>query len=122
AADAPAIAHGAQVSTYRELLVRVEHWQRLLAEHGIAGRVVSIEAEYGAEAVAVFLAATNAGNILVPISAASAAHRDDFLEIAEVEFRLRPDEAADRIVATGRTVAHPHFLTLQHAGSPGLVL
>ena len=37
AADAPAIAHGAQVSSYRELLVRVEHWQRLLAEHGIAG-------------------------------------------------------------------------------------
>jgi long-chain acyl-CoA synthetase len=122
AADAPAIAHGAQVSTYGELLARVEHWQRLLAEHGIAGRAVSIEAEYGAEAVAVFLAATSAGNVLVPISAASHAHRDDFLEIAEVEYRLRPDDAQGTIVATGRTAAHPFYATLRQAASPGLVL
>ena len=122
AADAPAIAHGAQVSTYRELLVRVDHWQRLLAEHGIAGRVVSIEAEYGAEAVAVFLAATNAGNVLVPISAASHAHRDDFLEIAEVEYRLRPDEKHDTVVATGRIASHDYYKALQESGNPGLVL
>ena len=130
AADAPAIAHGAHVSTYRELLARVEHWQRLLSDRGIAGRVVSIEAEYGAEAVAVFLAATNAGNVLVPISAASHAHRDDFLEIAEVEYRLRPDlspvegvgEQPDPIVATGRSASHAYYQTLQGSGNPGLVL
>lgn len=127
AGDKTAIANGPAVCTYRELLARVADWQQKLSERGIAGKVVSIEAEYGAEAVAVFLAATNARNILVPISAASAAHRDDFLEIAEVEFRLRPDLSGvegpdDKIVATGRTVAHPHFLTLRDAGSPGLVL
>ena len=92
AAEAPAIADGSRVSTYRELLDRVAYWQGQLSARGIAGRVVSIEAEYGAEAVAVFLAATNAGNVLVPISAASHAHRDDFLEIAEVEYRLRSDD------------------------------
>ena len=122
AGDKTAIANGPAICTYRELLGRVADWQRQLADHGIANKVVSIEAEYGAEAVAVFLAATNAGNILVPISAASAAHRDDFLEIAEVEFRLRPDDAGDRILATGRTVAHPHFLELREADNPGLVL
>ena len=51
AADAPAIANGRHVSTYRQLLERVAHWQRELSTRGIAGRVVSIEAEYGAEAV-----------------------------------------------------------------------
>src|SRR6185436_2044702 len=101
AAGKTAIANGPAVCTYRELLARVADWQQKLAERGIAGKVVSIEAEYGAEAVAVFLAATSARNILVPISAASAAHRDDFLEIAEVEFRLRPDDADDKIIATG---------------------
>jgi acyl-coenzyme A synthetase/AMP-(fatty) acid ligase len=80
AGDRTAIANGRAICTYRELLARVADWQRQLAEHGVANKVVSIEAEYGAEAVAVFLAATNAGNILVPISAASAAHRDDFLD------------------------------------------
>lgn len=130
AADAPAIAHGAQVSTYRELLARVEHWQRLLSDRGISGRVVSIEAEYGAEAVAVFLAATSAGNVLVPISAASHAHRDDFLEIAEVEYRLRLDlspveasgEQPDPITATGRSASHACYAPLRESGHPGLVL
>ena len=130
AGDKTAIANGAAVCTYDELLGRVAAWQALLAARGVANKVVSIEAEYGAEAVAVFLAATGAGNILVPISAASAAHLDDFNEIGEVEFRLRPDlgpvegpGAADqRIVATGRSASHPHYLKLRESGSPGLVL
>jgi len=130
AGDKTAIANGAAVCTYRELLGRVAAWQKLLAEHGIANKVVSIEAEYGAEAVAVFLAATSAGNILVPISAASAAHLDDFNEIGEVEFRLRPDlspvegpDAADaRILGTGRSASHPHYVKLRELGNPGLVL
>ena len=130
AGDTTAIANGAAVCTYRELLGRVADWQQRLVEHGVANKVVSIEAEYGAEAVAVFLAATNAGNILVPISAASGAHRDDFNEIGEVEYRLRPDlgavedagEAGGRIIATGRTASHPHYVKLREAGSPGLVL
>ena len=50
-------------------------WERRLAERRIAGRVVSIEAEYSPEAIAAFLAATNAGNVLVPISDASDPHR-----------------------------------------------
>jgi long-chain acyl-CoA synthetase len=122
AAEAPAIADGSHVSTYRELLDRVAHWQRALSNRGIVGRVVSIEAEYGAEAVAVFLAATNAGNVLVPISAASQAHRDDFLEIAEVEYRLRPDDPRAPIVATGRTASHRYYAALRESASPGLVL
>jgi long-chain acyl-CoA synthetase len=128
--EAPAIADASRVSTYRELLDRVAHWQRQLSNRGIVGRVVSIEAEYGAEAVAIFLAAANAGNVLVPISAASHAHRDDFLEIAEVEYRLRPalssvegpDDPQDTIVATGRTASHPYYRTLRESASPGLVL
>ena len=122
AADKTAIANGPAVCTYRELLARVADWQQKLSARGIAGKVVSIEAEYGAEAVAVFLAATNARNILVPISAASAAHRDDFNEIGEVEFRIRPDEAVDQIIATGRSASHPHYLKLRESASPGLVL
>jgi long-chain acyl-CoA synthetase len=122
AGDAPAIAHGSQVSTYRELLDRVAYWQAELSNRGIVGRVVSIEAEYGAEAVAVFLAATNLGNVLVPISAASHAHLDDFLGIAEVEYRLRPDDPRQAVVATGRIASHLYFAALREAANPGLVL
>jgi long-chain acyl-CoA synthetase len=122
AATLPAIAVGEQVFDYRALLVRIADWERLLADAGITGKVVSIEAEYGADSVAAFLAATNAGNIIVPISRASRAHADEFLAIAEVEYRIFPEQRDDAIVATGRGARHDFYATLGRSGAPGLVL
>jgi acyl-CoA synthetase (AMP-forming)/AMP-acid ligase II len=83
---------------------------------------VSIEAEYSADAVAAFLAATNTGNVLVPISNASHAHRDEFLAVAEVEYRLFPQRQTDMVLPTGRHASHPHYARLRRSASPGLVL
>ena len=121
-ADRPAVAEGEDVCDYRALLDRVADWQRLLAERGILGRVVSLEAEYGADSVAAFLAATNAGNVIVPISTASRAHGDEFLTIAEVEYRMFPQQRENVIVETGRRASHEHYAALQRSASPGLVL
>src|SRR6185295_732233 len=101
-ADQTAVAAGANVCTYRALLEKVQRWTRVLVDGGIAGRVVSIEAEYGAETIAAFLAAANTGNVLVPISNDSRAHLDEFLRIAEVEYRLFPQRESERVVATGQ--------------------
>jgi long-chain acyl-CoA synthetase len=122
AAAQPAVAMGSDICTYQTLLDRVAEWEHLLAERGIAGRVVSIEAEYSPEAVAAFLAATNAGNVLVPISNASHAHRDEFLAVAEVEYRLFPQRQTERVVATDRRASHPYYAALRESASPGLVL
>jgi long-chain acyl-CoA synthetase len=113
---------GSNVCTYRTLLDRVAQWERLLVDRGIVGRVVSIEAEYSADAVAAFLAATSAGNVLVPISNASHAHRDEFLAVAEVEYRLFPQRQTDLVLETGRRASHPHYTALRQSASPGLVL
>ena len=120
--DQLAVAAGSNVCSYRVLLQRVARWSRMLRDGGVAGRVVSIEAEYGAETIAAFLAAANAGNVLVPISNDSGAHRDEFLRVAEVEYRLFPQRQADRIAATGQSASHPHYAALQGSASPGLVL
>ena len=118
AADQPAVAEGNAVCSYRALLERVAWWERQLADRGVHGCVVSIEAEYGAESIAVFLAATNAGNVLVPISNASRAHRDTFLDVAEVEYRILPQQSTDMIVATGRRASHDHYAALKRSASP----
>ena len=122
AAKLPAIAVGEQVFDYRALTDRIADWERRLADSGIAGKVVSIEAEYGADSVAAFLAATNASNIIVPISHASRAHADDFLAIAEVEYRIFPERRDGNIAATGRVASHDFYATLRRSGAPGLVL
>ena len=122
AGDQTAVAMGSNIATYQNLLDRVGQWERLLAARGIAGRVVSIEAEYSVDAVAAFLAATNAGNVLVPISNASHAHRDEFLGVAEVEYRLFPQRQTDLVMSAGRRASHPYYAALRESGSPGLVL
>jgi long-chain acyl-CoA synthetase len=122
AADSPAVAEGPDVCSYRALLERVEWWKYALAERGVAGRVVSIEGEYGVEAIAVFLAAANARNILVPISAASYAHRDEFLRVAEAEVRITPDRGAPSIVETGVVCSQEYYRALADSNSGGLVL
>jgi long-chain acyl-CoA synthetase len=122
AAEQVAIAEGPSQVTYTDLLARVEWWEAALARKGVSGRVVSIEGEYGVEAVAAFLAAMHGENIVVPISSASRAHLTEFLEIAEVEFRLTPNDANTEIVETGRSARHPHYQALRNVNTAGLVL
>ncbi|MCC6989759.1 MAG: long-chain fatty acid--CoA ligase [Acidobacteria bacterium] len=89
----------------------------------VAGRVVSLEAEYGLEAVAAFLALTARSAIIVPLSQAARAHHESFLETAQVEVRVTCDDTAPpRVAATGRTAAHPIYDILKGRGTPGLVL
>jgi acyl-CoA synthetase (AMP-forming)/AMP-acid ligase II len=120
-AEKPVLAHGSEVYEYRTLLDRVRAWQRIFAEHQIAGRVVSIESDYSLEATAVFLAAASANNVLVPISADSRAHLTEFLDVAEVEYRvvLGSDPS---ITATGVTATHEFYATLRTRNVAGLVL
>jgi acyl-CoA synthetase (AMP-forming)/AMP-acid ligase II len=122
AADRIAIVHEGRESSYRDVLERVNWWQEALHEHGITGRVVSIEGDYGIDSIALLLGAMRARNIVVPISRDSRAHLDDFLEIAEVEYRIASDRGAAGIESIGREATHPHYEQLQKKGAAGLVL
>jgi long-chain acyl-CoA synthetase len=121
-AHLPAMAVGEDVCDYEALLDRVRVWDRRLTEAGVSGRVVSLEAEYGVEAVAAFLAAASAGNIVVPISRASHAHAAEFIDVAQVEVRLRPEHDQDAIIPTGQRADHPFYAALRRSAAPGLVL
>jgi long-chain acyl-CoA synthetase len=122
AADNPAVAEGGELCSYRRLLDRMAWWEKALAEQGLTGKVVSVEGEYGVESIAVFLAAVNARNNVVPISEASQVHRDQFLELAQVEYRIAPNAQSDQIVSTQRVATHQYYRTLRKGATAGLVL
>lgn len=120
--DAPAVIEGTAIHSYAALLSAVSKWTTALADRGITGRVVSVEAEYGLEGIAAVIAAAMGGNILVPISMAADAHRQMFLAMAEVEFRITPADGPHGIVALGRRAGHVYYKTLHRKATPGLVL
>ena len=122
--DAIGVATPAGTCTYGKLLARVHAWQARVANLPV-GSVVSIEGDYGPESIAVFLALTWAGHVAVPLSPDSRAHHESFVEIADVEFRVRLDGArgqAGDLEPTRRHAGHPFYLTLREQGHPGLVL
>jgi acyl-coenzyme A synthetase/AMP-(fatty) acid ligase len=116
-----AIAERGQDFTYRELSPRVSRWRDTLAGTLPPGQVVSIEGDYGIDAIALFLALVSCNHTVVPLSPDSRAQHDDFLGIAEVEYRCRLGGDATP-ARTSVTATHPFYQQLRERQHPGLVL
>lgn len=122
--EAPAIVWSEQTKTYEELLAMVATWQRHLAERGVqAGQVVALSGDYTPRACALLLALIQQGAIVVPLTKAAEAHREEFLRIAEVETVISFDDAEGwELRSRGVRASHPLLLQLRALGEPGLVL
>lgn len=122
-ADRPAVAQGDALADYQELLSRKDRFASQLREAGAReGTVLSLEAEYGIDSVAAFLAGLELGAILVPLSPVVEAQIDDFVAIAEVELRLKLTDGCPGLGSTGRKATHSYHQTLHQRNHPGLVL
>jgi long-chain acyl-CoA synthetase len=122
--DAEALVWQDRSFTYGHLADRVtELGQALDAAAVPAGAVVSLEADFSPNAVALLLAIVRRGGVVVPLSSAVAGDRDAFREIAEVEWvvELTGDDTV-AVVPTGRTATHALHTVLRERGHPGLVL
>jgi acyl-CoA synthetase (AMP-forming)/AMP-acid ligase II len=123
--DDLAVASPAGAWTYGDLIERAAWWQRELAEHGCpGGSVVSVEGDYGADSIGLFLAIANAGSIVVPLSSDVAQYHERFAETAEIEFRVACSSGTEpaRVTKTGRTASHALYGELRQREHPGLVL
>ncbi|GAB4128793.1 MAG: fatty acid--CoA ligase family protein [Roseiflexaceae bacterium] len=123
AAD-PAIVWRDQAFTYGDLHERVRNWLKILDEHAVSqGQVVTIEGDYSPNAVSLLLALIERKTIIVPLTKSVEAHREEFLEIAEVQVVVTLD-AGDSWDITRRDVTVSNELTsgLIDRGHPGLVL
>ncbi|HHY54407.1 MAG TPA: AMP-binding protein [Chloroflexi bacterium] len=111
-------------TTYGDILERVNFWRNFLEEHQVApGEMVTLDGDYSPATVSLLLALIDRGAIVVPLTKAAEVHRDEFLEIAQVESIISVDEYDFwSFKRTGRRADHPLILTLRQRGEPGLVL
>jgi long-chain acyl-CoA synthetase len=121
---AEAIIWKDQAYTYDWLLGRFDYWkQRLTDEHLRPGTVVVLEADFSPNSVALFLALTDRGCILVPLTESVKAKRAAFINIAEGEIACTIDkEDAITIRSLSNTATHPLYQQLRAERHPGLVL
>src|SRR5208337_5487199 len=82
---ATAIISNDREVSYDWLVDRIAHWNFKFKGMGLASnRVISIEAEFSAESVALFFALVENRAIIVPLSNSVRANKEEFLRVAEV--------------------------------------
>lgn len=122
--DDPAMYWHETPITYGDLIGRVEQWKANLDRYGLKpGQVVAVDGDYSPNAIAALLALIDRSTIVVPITEAAAAHREEFFDIAQVEEVIALDEN-DQYAIKRRPVTadHPFVQQLRDLGDPGLVL
>ena len=110
--------------SYQWLHARVEYWQQALVSQGIPrGTVVVLEADFSPEAIALFLALTDHGCIIVPLTSAVEVMKPEFRQIAQGElcFEVDPNDTV-RIISLSHQANHELYLRLRQDKHPGLVL
>jgi long-chain acyl-CoA synthetase len=120
----PAIIWSDKVTTYADMLLKIEKWQSELDVHEVKpGSVVAICGDYSPNACALMLALIDRGMVVVPLSLAAEVHWREFIEIAEVEHIFFLDKNDDwRYQGRDISVSHPLLLDLRSQFEPGLVL
>lgn len=122
--DREAIIWHDEAYTYAWLLDRFRHWKRTLENERIARQsVVVLEADFSPNAVALFFALLEHGCILVPLTDAVKAKKEEFISIAQGEVSFAINELDSVSIARLKNRAsHALYDQLRKTGHPGLVL
>jgi long-chain acyl-CoA synthetase len=122
--DQDAIVWQETTYNYRWLLDRINYWRGAIRDNGVTrSTVVILEADFSPNAIALFLALIESSCILVPLTSAVGAKRDEFVEIAEGEVCFTLDEHDHaNVTRLDRVASHKFFASLRSLGHPGLVL
>lgn len=119
-----AIVWRGKTFTYGWLFDRVQYWLEVMESEKIqSGTVVALEADFSPDSIALFLALSERGCILVPITTQVKDKKLEFFKIASVQ-RIVKILADDRveIESVPSPAAHEFYNILRASGSPGLVL
>lgn len=122
--DADAMVWRNEPYSYDWLRSAVRRWSTTLSSESLApGNVVSLEADFSPNAVALLLAMVDTGCIVVPLTASVDALKSEYRKIAQVEFTVKVAgvDAVD-IRQTGFRAEHEFYEGLRSSGHPGLVL
>lgn len=110
--------------TYEWLAGRVVFWSAELERRSVKrGDVLSIEADFSPNAVALLLALVERGCVIVPLTSSVEMRKDRFLEIACVDHRiLLSSDDRETFIPREAEADHTLLSTLRERGHPGLIL
>lgn len=110
--------------SYAWLKEQVTHWVSFLQENSFNnGQVVSLEADFSPNGIALFLALIELKVILVPLTKALGEKRSEFVGVAQVEKSIRMNDEDQSTIVNHQVIAeHPLYTILRHRQHPGLVL
>jgi long-chain acyl-CoA synthetase len=122
--DNPAIVWHGQEFTYNDVLKGIKLWEKEFEIQGVStGAIVSLEGDYSLNACTLVLALIEKKAVIVPLTKAVEAHKDEFLEIAEIQFIFTFNENDNwQVSKRPVTVTKPLTRQLIEMGDPGLVL
>jgi long-chain acyl-CoA synthetase len=122
--DDLAVGERGKAYSYADILGRLQVWRDRVREAGIEpGMAVSLEGEYGAEAISAFLALLENDNIIAPLTDAAAAQHDTFREIAGIEKRILLERSENPVIALDvEQAGNGLYSTLRTRKAAGLVL
>jgi acyl-coenzyme A synthetase/AMP-(fatty) acid ligase len=122
--DNDAIVWRDKIYSYGDLLAAVDRWTARVDEAGVpACSVVSIEADFSMQAVALLLVLLDRNCTIVPLTASVEAKKPEFRKIAEIEWLIKIDDDGEATFEkTAVTPQHDILLTLKQQQHPGLIL
>jgi len=110
--------------SYSQLLEIKKSWQSFIEKTNVsAGEVVAIDSDYTPDSIALLLALIANKNIIVPLSPSIKQQKDSFMEIAKVDYIIRPN--VDKEVIRPFIVSsesYELYEKLRQNDAPGLVL
>ena len=113
-----------KVFSYSWMIEALRTWQEKLQSGGIPkNSVVSLEADFSPNAIALMLALVEHGCVIVPLTASVEAKKPEFRDISQVEFIIEVDKNDQtQIKRTNINANHEIVLNLKKERRPGLVL
>lgn len=120
-----AIVYKDEQFNYKWLAKTMRNWILRLNENGVyAGDVVSVEADFSPDSIALILALIDSACIIVPLSPTFEDKKKQFQDIAEVKWKIILTEIGElsSIISTHKKSTHPILCGLKEIGNPGLVL
>ncbi|MGZ3721831.1 MAG: ANL family adenylate-forming protein [Bdellovibrionales bacterium] len=121
-ASAPALwEKGAELS-YRVLMEKIDANCEFLKREIPEGRIVHLESDFSADALAMWFALCELGHIIVPFTGGTEFQRQKQMTTAEANARLHWRSGEWVLEKNGVTPSHPLLLTLLQKGRPGLLL
>lgn len=121
--DREAIIWHDRAYTFRWLEESIRTWSDFLEANAVArGSVVSLEADFSPDSIALLLALIARACVVVPLTASVEMKKTEFREIAQVETIVRADAEHPEVSHTGIEVTHDLLLEVRARKHPGLVL